>query len=68
MGLGISALPPPQGDVYNPAHAIHLYIIVAYPEHIRSLWKPEDLVKNSMAMSEIIGISRLEKRFKCLAE
>lgn len=67
MGLGIAALPPPQGGVHNPEHAIHLYIIVAYPGHICSLWKPEDLVKNSMALSEIIGISRLEKRFKCLA-
>lgn len=43
-------------------------VIIVYPEHILPLSKPEEPIKSSTALSEIIGISRLGKRFKCLAD
>ena len=38
-------------------------IIVEYPEHVYPLCTLEALAKSSMALRELIGISRLEKRF-----
>lgn len=30
---------------------------------LHPLWQPEDLIKSSMALSKIMGVSKLEKRF-----
>ena len=48
----------------HSAYSALLIMIIEYPEHVYPLWTPEALAKSSMALRELIGISRLKKRFK----